>query len=416
MDGRYQDNLLIAGMGRTGNSVAGYFDFSGIEYLACDDHADYPDCKESMHDFHGYVIKSPGIARGAFPVSEDVRVINDIELFMRICTKPAIMVTGTNGKSTVVALLEQMLVGAGAKAVACGNNGLPVFQAMSKDIDLYVLELSSYQLENMLTLSSAASVLLNIGVDHVDRYSNMQEYMSFKQKIYTNSRVSVYPVNSVKEIEYQNDIHGYMAVHGQEKTVYHSDGKNILRNGVEYCNVSGLSLSGSHNYLNVCAALALVDRLSLDQNKVVAALQGFSGLPHRMETVCYDSRGRKWINDSKSTNAHSLRAALQSRSDPVCLIAGGRGKDEDYHEVFEDYSGVIARLILFGEDAGVIDSQAANIDDRIIVETLQQAVQHVADFQGDILFSPACASFDQYRDYEARGEDFRNLAKRVASC
>jgi UDP-N-acetylmuramoylalanine--D-glutamate ligase len=223
-------------------------------------------------------------------------------------------------------------------------------------------------------------------------------------------------VNEKKEIEYLNNICGYIAVCGQREVVYQSDGESILRNDVEFCNVSGLSLAGGHNYLNVCAALALVDQFSLDRDKVFAALQGFSGLPHRMEIVCHDARGRKWINDSKSTNVHSLRAALQSQTASVCLIAGGRGKDEDYHEIFEDYSDVIARLILFGEDAGVIAEQAAKIDDMIVVDTLQQAVEHVAEFPGDILFSPACASFDQYRDYEARGEDFRSLAKRVASC
>ena len=412
----YKDNLLIAGMGRTGMSVADYFDSAGIEYTSCDDHAGYVSCSETIADFHGYVIKSPGISPNTLPDSKSIKIVNDVELFMRISRKPVIMVTGTNGKSTVVALLEHVIGGSGIRAVACGNNGLPVFQAMNKDVELYVLELSSYQLENMASLSCVSSVVLNIGIDHVERYSNMQEYMVVKQKVYTDSLICVYPVNRKKEIEYYTDINGYISVGDHGEVVYRFDDETIFRNDSRYCAVSELALTGNHNYLNICAVLALIEPLNLDKQKVNRLLKSFKGLPHRMEIVCQDSMGRNWVNDSKSTNVHSLRAALESQSSQVCLIAGGRGKSEDYQQLFEDFSGVVARLILFGEDARIIGEQAESISDRHIVNTLQQAVGYVGDFQGDILFSPACASFDQYSDYEARGDDFRNLARRLMSC
>ena len=412
----YRENLLIAGMGRTGQSVADYFSRAGITYSACDDRDDYPDCADVLSGFQGYVIKSPGIAPRVLPVGEKTDVINDVELFMRLCKKPVIMVTGTNGKSTVVTLLEHLLRSTGIRAIACGNNGIPVLQAMNTDIEFYILELSSYQLENMSSFGSMGSVLLNIGIDHVDRYRDMQEYLTVKQKIYRDSRVSVYPINAGDNVSYGEDIEGYLADSGMQKIIFRISDGRITRNGEHYCDTAELSLIGSHNYLNVCAALAIIDVLSLSDKVIVSALGSFVGLPHRMEIVCHDTQGRAWINDSKSTNVHALRAALASQLKPVCLIAGGRGKGEDYQQVFTDFSHVIEKLILFGEDARVMESQSQRIDDRVVVDTLAEAVGHVGNYNGDILFSPACASFDQYRDYMARGDDFRVHARQVTSC
>lgn len=412
----YKENLLIAGMGRTGQSVADYFSRAGIIYSVCDDQADYPGCAGVLSGFQGYVIKSPGIAPRALPAVEMTEIINDVELFMRLCKKPVIMVTGTNGKSTVVTLLEHLLRTAGIRAMACGNNGIPVLQAMKSDVEFYILELSSYQLENMSSFGSMGSVLLNIGVDHVDRYRDMQEYLAVKQKIYTDSGVSVYPVNAGGKITYGEGIEGYLADSGTQKIIFRISDGCITRNGEHYCDISELSLVGSHNYLNICAALALVDALSLPTQDMVSALGSFIGLPHRMEIVCHDAQGRAWVNDSKSTNVHALRAALESQLKPVCLIAGGKGKGEDYQQVFSDFSHIIRKLVLFGEDARVMESQSHRIEDCVVVNTLAEAIEHVGNFNGDILFSPACASFDQYRDYMARGDDFRAHARRVTSC
>lgn len=414
MHAGYQDSLLIAGMGKTGKSVAQYMSTVGADYACCDDFDDYPGCAGALSGFSGFVIKSPGIPSYIYSGKPGVKIINDVELFMRLTQKPAILVTGTNGKSTVVALVEHILKAAGVSAMACGNYGIPVLDAYRKNAGVYIVELSSYQLEDMETLSCAASVVLNVGVDHVERYRDQHEYLCVKQKIYTRSSVSVYPVGLSGEVEYSGELAGYVATSDTEDNSYIHDNGNILRNNKMFTSVEKLSISGKHNYLNACAALSLLDRFNIDRDVVKHALNTFSGLPHRMELVFENTAGRKWINDSKSTNVHSLRAALSAQDKPVCLLAGGRGKGEDYSEVFNEFAHMIECLVTYGQDGAVLAGQARSVEDVQMVQTLAEAVDAADNCAADVLLSPACASFDQYRDYIERGEDFRNQVKRRA--
>ena len=417
MMSQYHDQIAIAGMGETGQSVARYLDASGVDYLCCDDgEGSHPDCTGLMKGYDGYVIKSPGIAPSDLAANHAATVINDVELLLRLTRKPVVMVTGTNGKSTVVTLIEHILQHNDVSAIACGNNGVPVLDAFASNADLYVLELSSYQLENLATFTSFASVVLNIGVDHVDRYRDMQEYQQVKQRVYIAADVCVYPVDGNGEVTYAGEISGYLARSKAGDVVFSVQGDELYRNGAGFCDLRRLNVSGRHNYLNICAALALIDQLMLDHQRVVSALKSFVGLPHRMELVCVDDQGRKWINDSKSTNVHSMLAALSGRSSSVCLIVGGRGKREDYSVALSNSAAVIGKLIIFGEDAAIIDSQATMIADRTVVGTVAEAVALADSWSGDILFSPACASFDQYSSYIERGEDFRRQVLGRAVC
>jgi UDP-N-acetylmuramoylalanine--D-glutamate ligase len=350
------------------------------------------------------------------------RIINDIELFFRTCKKPAICVTGTNGKSTVVALLEHILKHCNFNAVACGNYGLPILEAYMMKPDLYVVELSSYQLENAESIECISSVVLNVGVDHVERYQDMAEYQDVKESIYKNARLKVIPVNQGRTKSFGKDIIGYRCNLDDESssnTEYSVKDNNIYFGDELLLDTASLLLHGQHNALNVCAALALCEPLKLPKAQVLGAIRTFPGLPHRMEFVCKDSSGTTWINDSKSTNVHSLHAALESSQGNLCLIAGGYGKGEDYSEVFAAYRSKIEYLVLFGKEAENMYQQAVAVPNKVVVKNVAEAVNKAICNEQDIhtvLFSPACASFDLYRDYIERGDDFRSIVREACSC
>jgi len=416
MDYPNQNALMIAGMGRSGRAVASYLSQAGIEYSCCDDNEDYPDCAQRLEGYGGYVVKSPGIPAEKFSDVASQNMINDVELFLRLSKKPVIMVTGTNGKSTVVSLLEHIFKISGINAIACGNNGVPVMYAYERRADVYVLELSSYQLENISSYACISSVLLNIGIDHVDRYPDMQAYESVKKKIYTSTRASVHPVEDNGDINYHADVSGYTGMSSEGIVNYSLRSGDIIRNNEVYCATADVGLIGRHNHLNICAALGLINGFGLGKKAVIHALMSFKGLSHRMEMVCEDDKGRKWINDSKSTNVHSLVAALSSQLKPVCLILGGRGKGEDYSQVFKRFHQVIEELVIYGEDRELINHQASMVEIRVVVDTVAKAVAIASEYKSDVLFSPACASFDQYTDFNQRGDDFKQQVRQVVSC
>lgn len=413
MKDHYQQ-LLIAGMGKTGKSVQDFLSQFAVPADCCDDLGDYQDCADLVMNDYPFIFKSPGLRPDQFTsLNQNVQVVNDVELLLRMTMKPLILVTGTNGKSTLVSLLEAVLRENNIAAIACGNNGVPVLEAWLQQPDMFVVELSSYQLENIASLASMSAVVLNVGVDHVDRYRGLEEYTSVKEKIYCNTVNSVYPVNRGGELDYGQGIVGYRAMHAEYQVV----DDNIYLDDDLFCSIEEINLIGKHNQLNVCAALALLHGLGLEKKSVLAALNKFVGLPHRMELVCTDANKRQWINDSKSTNVHSTRAALMSVHDPVVLIMGGRGKGEEYDDLFVNFSENIAALITYGETAEKIYNQAENIQQRYRVENVAAAVLKADEFAATVLFSPACASFDQYRDFNQRGDDFKQqVAEVVTSC
>ena len=218
------------------------------------------------------------------------------------------------------------------------------------------------------------------------------------------------------EINFHDSIQGYIVSSSDGDVKYSLVTDEIHRNDQPYCTVSAVGLNGAHNHVNVCAALCLIDGLALEKGDVVRALGSFKGLPHRMEIVCEDNQGRQWINDSKSTNVHSLKAALSFRSAPICLIMGVRGKGEDYSQVFEEFNHIIGKLVVYGEEADVISSQASSILHQAKVDAVSEAVIVASQYPGDVLFSPACASYDQYRDFNERGEDFKQQVRKVVLC
>jgi len=417
---QYENNILLAGMGLSGRAAARYLDAAGVEYGMCDDgDNEYMSCAESLASFRGYVVKSPGIPNRMTAEHSGARqIINDIELFFRLCLKPTILVTGTNGKSTVVAMVEHILGSCGINARACGNNGIPVLDAYVDGADVYIVELSSYQIEDVSTFSSLAAVVLNIGADHLDRYRDINDYQLVKEKIYQGADCRIFPVGVNGQYLFSDNISGYKSVGQKESVTYFAKDKSIFRDEKIYCRQEDVQLLGTHNYLNICAALCLCDQFNLRQADILSAISSFSGLEHRLEVLGCDSRNRLWINDSKSTNVHSARAAVSAFDKDVCLIMGGRGKGEDYYGLFSEFGGILKHLILFGEDAKLIASQAGNIESKIVVNVTQAVslAGRIAEDSSVILFSPACASFDQYRDFHHRGEDFKRCVYEEVLC
>ena len=411
-----KSTLVIAGMGMTGKATAEYLASMGMDHSCCDDAGPYPDCSQLLEGYQGRVIKSPGIPQKSLGSTDAHEVINDVELLLRLTRKPVILVTGTNGKSTVVSLVEHMLNNCGVNAIACGNNGVAALKAYRASPDMFILELSSYQLENLVSLSSISAVVLNIGADHQARYEDMAEYLAVKNRIYTGAKSPVYPVDRKGNITFGNAITGYAIRRKDSQVIFSLADETILKNGKPFLLAKDIGLSGNHNYLNACASLALLESLSLSRDRVSESIRNYQGLPHRMEKVCTDRLGRQWINDSKSTNLHSLEAALSSRKAPVCLIMGGEGKGEDYADTLERFADRINSLITYGKDAELIYASAERIPERSRVYTVSQAVTEAAKQASDVLFSPACASFDQYRDFNERGDDFKARVKLVALC
>lgn len=409
----YQQYITIAGMGKTGIAVNTFLSFASVTALCCDDELDYPDCQVARISNPGFLFKSPGINPDNYiKLSGDIQVINDVELLLRLTLKPVILVTGTNGKSTLVSLLEAILRKSNIYAIACGNNGIPVLEAYMNRPDTYIIELSSYQLENISSHVSEAAVVLNIDIDHIDRYIDINHYQSVKESIYKYSKNPVQPVSENNNLNYSADAIGYKS----RNFIYKIKNQFIYKNQIKFCRFTDITLAGNHNYLNVCAALAVLHNLKINKNIVISVLSHFMGLEHRMELVCKDKKGRKWINDSKSTNIHSIKAALSLMSKQVTLIMGGRSKGENYSDLFKLYADKINILILYGEDADLIANQATIVREMYVLSTVSEAIELANMHDNTVLFSPACASFDQYADFNDRGSDFKYHVKRIVAC
>jgi len=361
------------------------------------------------------LIVSPGVSLHhpalLTAAQKGVEIIGDVELFARVADKPVIAVTGTNGKSTVVKLVEQLLLAAGQQPALGGNFGTPALDLLSQPASHYVLELSSYQLETTKSLQPSVAAVLNITPDHLDRYQTFSDYVAAKQLIYTNAKRAVYgyddplttPPSHVKSLSFglgkQADFH---LLTDESSTTY------LAKKGEPLMAVDELRLVGTFNWLNVLAALAIVDDFALPWSSIQRCLQSFQGLAHRCQWV-RSINGVDWYNDSKGTNVGATQAAITALNPrPLVLIAGGQAKGQDFTELAKVAKHSVKACVLFGEDAAKLKTSLALID-CYDAEDLAVAVTkaHQLANHGDaVLFSPACASFDMFRDYQHRGEQF----------
>jgi len=436
---------VIVGLGTTGLSVARYLSRQGQGFALVDSRMEPPGIEEFQHDFPRIethfgdfntpmlsgaerLIVSPGISVQTLEIAEAARagveVIGDIELFARSVKSPVISITGSNGKSTVTALVGEMAKTAGMDVGVGGNIGTPALDLLEGEpCELYVLELSSFQLETTRSLHPVASVVLNLSADHMDRYADLAAYGAAKGRIYEHAEHCI--VNrddalamTLAHCDAQISF-GLDAPHNDSDYGLHNlDGEIWLVQGDEQLmKADDIRMPGRHNIANVLAALALARAAGIPLSSASEAARAFAGLPHRCEWVA-DAEGVSWFNDSKGTNVGATLAALNGLQQPVILIAGGQGKGADFSELRLGVRGKARAVILYGEDAALIEQAIDGAAPVLRVTDLAEAVASARQLSqpGDaVLFSPACASFDMFQNYQHRGETFVTLVREALS-
>lgn len=429
--------VVIIGLGMTGLSCVDFFMARGVTPRVMDTRvapAGLDKLPEAVERYVGglnedwlltadLIVASPGIALAHPSLSAaadaGVEIVGDIELFCREAQAPVVAITGSNGKSTVTSLVGEMAKAAGMNVGVGGNIGLPALMLLDPERELYVLELSSFQLETTSSLRAVAATILNVTEDHMDRYPlGLQQYRAAKLRIYENARACIVnaddaltmPVRGADErcISFGVDVGDYHLNRQQGETWLRVKGEKVL-------NVKEMKISGQHNYSNALAALALADAAGLPRASSLKALTTFTGLAHRFQLVL-EHNGVRWINDSKATNVGSTEAALNGLhlDGTLYLLLGGDGKSADFTPLSRYLTGDNIRLYCFGRDGAQL--AALRPDVAVQTETMEQAMRQIAPqiVPGDmVLLSPACASLDQFKNFEQRGDIFARLAKEL---
>lgn len=436
---------LIAGLGKTGHSIARYLQRRQQPFVVFDTRFAPDNLHAFQTEFPGVdvflqtlpealfnqittVISSPGVSLEE-PVlqkiqAHDIPIIGDIECLAREINVPIIAITGTNGKSTVTTLVGEMAKAAGIAVAVAGNIGTPVLDLLDDEhqYDLWVLELSSFQLDLTHTLAPIAATILNITPDHLDRHHTLNAYVEAKQRIYQHAAclLSNRDDNLTTPPLMMEQVSGKTLVSYGLNTPTENNWGIITKNQITYLAkgdicllpVDQLRIKGKHNWANALAACALADVAGISIASMLNVLQSFSGLPHRSQWLRTIDKV-DFINDSKGTNIGAtisaitgIGSALQGK---IVLIAGGQGKGADFNELRESISEYVRAVILIGEDAFKIQQALHTVVDLTHATSLVQAVglaQKTAKPGDVVLLSPACASLDMFRDFNHRGEVF----------
>lgn len=360
------------------------------------------------------LIVSPGVdLRRSVFADVQSRVLSDTELFAKLATKPIIGVTGSNGKSTVVTLLADAMREAGKKVALCGNIGEGMLSALARDaeIDYYVVELSSYQLERAPSLQMVIGVFLNVSPDHLDRYDSYHEYADTKAKILAQSDRSVVNADDAAVLAYAERHSQVLTFSAQRQSDVWFDQENVYVGDDVVFAMCDFNLVGQHNAANIAAVFAVTNALGLEHQSVARACRAFSGLPSRCVPVA-EVADVLFINDSKGTNVGATVAAINGMSRPIVLLVGGQGKGQDFAPLVEASRGSVTQVIAFGEDKQILANALGDVVPVTVLSTLAEAFAHALDVAkaGDVvMLSPACASFDQFSSYLKRGEAFEQF-------
>lgn len=369
----------------------------------------------------GVSLKEPSIVK---QIKRNIPVIGDIELFARETTQPVVAITGSNGKSTVTSLVGHFANQAGLKVKVGGNLGTPALDLLDdSNPELYVLELSSFQLETTFNLKCLSAVNLNITPDHMDRYDSLQDYINAKLRIYNHCQ---------KPIINLDDPQSYLSFHFKinprgftlreprdgEFGIRTVSGNTFLAFGREdLLATKYLRLRGQHQYANSLAALAIGYAMGLPLDSMTKALMSFEGLPHRCQWIT-KYQGIDWYNDSKATNVGSCLAAITGIgpeiSGKLILLAGGQGKKADFSDLYNPIAKYVRTLILYGEDKHLMAKDLEGAAPILFADDLQTAaiLAKQSAHEGDvIILSPACASYDMFRNFEHRGEAFMKIVR-----
>lgn len=429
--------VLVVGLGVTGLSVIKFLQQNFIEVAVIDSRDNPPNLdiiEESFRDiavFTGsfdhavfdaatHLIVSPGISLDEAEIQaaaeRGIPVFGDIDVFAVCVDAPVASITGSNGKSTVTTLLGNMAANADWDVRVGGNLGTPALDLLTdKTADLYVLELSSFQLERTSQLKSDVVTILNISADHMDRYRTIADYCEAKERILFGDGVAI--LNRQDDIVAATTLPlGRTAVSfglDQPKAgdygIASLDNNEFMAKGDELIMpVSAIKVKGTHNVQNALTATAMADALGIPRAAQKKALTEFSGLAHRTQWVA-DINGVTWINDSKATNPGACLAALEGLTAPIILIAGGDGKDADFSLLASAIQANVSFVILIGRDAKRLQQEAIASTPCEFAANIEAAVQLAAAraTSGDtVLLSPACASLDQFANYQQRGDRF----------
>ncbi len=424
--------LLVVGLGITGVSVARFLHKLGLVFAIIDSR-DNPPMDEFFQQTPDIPVFTGGFDEAAFKVATHLivspgvslheksivkalangaTIISDIDLFACSVTAPIIAITGSNGKSTVTTMLGDMAVAAGKRVAIGGNLGKPALDLLEDDAELYVLELSSFQLERTSVLNAAAATVLNISADHLDRHADLADYAKEKQSVYHGDGVIVINADDTLVKAMQEAGRQIVSFSIKDKAdfylAYQGETEYLMYETSPLMPLHELPLEGRHNAANALAALALGVAVGLDTPAMCSALKTFRGLNHRMQKVAH-LNGITWVNDSKATNIGACVAALEGYNRKVILIAGGDAKGADMAELTPAIKEKTKSVVLMGKDADLIEQAIAGCVPVHRAENMVQAVQIAASLASDgdsVLLSPACASLDQYKNYQDRGNQF----------
>ena len=368
---------------------------------------------------------SPGV-RLDLPILQQARdygieIVSDLDLFFSEVDKPVFGITGTNGKSTVTTMLGHVFARNGLNCKYGGNLGVPALDLISSDVDVYILELSSFQLERAASQTYEAATILNITEDHLDHHLNMDAYIRSKHKIFSKAKVSIFnrdDENTFPTHQRTMASFGSRISSNENGWAIEQQGskKWVTRAGRKMAVLEGLGLNSHHAELNVLCVIALAFNF-VDPESVVESLQSFKGLDHRYKRVAI-FKGVEFINDSKATNLGAVKSALENYTDEtVVLIAGGEGKGSRFEEFSEIIDGKLKALIVMGRDGGrlAVISERLNIA-TFQVSSIEEAVEkgfEIANEGDTVLLSPACASLDMFKNFEERGQCFELAVRQL---
>ncbi|KER03148.1 UDP-N-acetylmuramoyl-L-alanine--D-glutamate ligase [Photorhabdus temperata] len=427
--------IVIIGLGLTGLSCVDFFMARGVIPRVMDTRSTPPGRDKLPDDIECHsgslnadwlmdadlIVASPGIALTTVELqaaaNAGIEIVGDIELFCREATAPIVAITGSNGKSTVTSLVGEMAKAANWQVGVGGNIGLPALELLKKSCQLYVLELSSFQLETTYSLKAAAAAVLNVTEDHMDRYpQGLSQYRAAKLRVYHQAKRCVVNAQDALTLP-ETGMDSRCISFGVECGDYQLDSENALLkvHNQSLLATNEIKLTGRHNYVNGLAALALADAVGIPRKASLAALKVYPGLDHRFQLV-HMKNGVRWINDSKATNVGSTEAALNGLKldGTLYLLLGGDGKSADFSPLKPFLSGNKVRLYCFGRDGKRLAQLRPEM--ATLTETMEQAIRDIAPrlVAGDmVLLSPACASLDQFRNFEQRGHEFARLAEEL---
>lgn len=428
---------LVVGLGITGLSVARYLIARGETIVVADSRQTPPgldallsaspqteivlgEFDEALFMGADRIVVSPGVStrEGVLQhvIQQGIDVIGDVELFAQQVNAPLLAITGSNGKSTVTTLLGEMAKASGVNVKVGGNLGTPALDLLDDEAALYVLELSSFQLENLHSLKPLAAVVLNVSPDHLDRYDSFESYVAAKQNIYHNCQRVVVNRDDPQVNAMQAD-HRQVAGFTLHEPAQGDYGLRNFDNEVWLCKSDqkiirqrDVKLNGQHNIANVLAALAVAEAAGLSMDAVLQTIRTFGGLAHRTQFVA-EKNHVSWVNDSKGTNVGATMAAIAGIEveNRLILIAGGLAKDADFSSLQNVVADKVRSVVLMGKDAPKIEQALQDIVPVWYAKDMFDAVGIAAELAhpGDtVLLSPACASFDMFNGYQQRGEVF----------